>query len=170
MNVHPIFTHFPVALLTLYGIMELARFKKISTQQYWFYVKAIFLILGTVIGYATFFTGYVLRDDYKLDSIVKVINTHMWFAIGTLALFSLLSLGYFIAWLEKEKIISVTSNKKSVTFLLSIKSVLNSNWFCILGALAGLVGITVTGALGGALAYGNDVDPMVNFVYHLLIK
>jgi hypothetical protein len=93
----------------------------------------------------------------------------MWFAIGTLILFSLLSLGYLLAWLEREKVLLDISSNKFVKFLLMIKKFLNSNAFCVFGALLGFVGITVTGALGGALAYGRDVDPMVDFIYGILI-
>ena len=34
-------------------------------------------------------------------------------------------------------------------------------------ALAGLVSITITGALGAAIVYGPSVDPIVSFIYHL---
>ncbi len=170
MNVHPIFTHFPVALLTLYSLMEFIRFKKIILKPYWFYVKAVFVICGTGIGYATFLSGYVLRDDYKLESIVKVINTHMWFAVGTLVIFNLLSLGYIIAWLEREGILSAASSSSIAKFFLGVKNILHSNWFCVIGAILGFVGIMITGALGGALAYGRDVDPMVDFIYGILIR
>ncbi len=34
-------------------------------------------------------------------------------------------------------------------------------------ALIGIVGITITGTLGGAMVHGPEVDPFVSFVYHL---
>lgn len=34
-------------------------------------------------------------------------------------------------------------------------------------ALIGLIAITMTGALGGAIVYGPNVDPVVKFVYSL---
>jgi hypothetical protein len=149
--------------------MELIRFKKITLLPYWFYIKAVFVICGTGIGYATFLSGYVLRDDYKLESILKVINSHMWFAIGTLIIFSLLSIGYLIAWLEREKLFLSNSNSKLVIFLLAIKKILHSTVICIFGAILGFAGIMITGALGGALAHGRDIDPVVNFIYGALI-
>jgi hypothetical protein len=149
--------------------MELIRFKKIITQPYWFYVKAVFVICGTGIGYATFLSGYILRDDYKLESIVKVIDTHMWFAVGTLVIFNLLSLGYILDWLERGEILSAVSSSSVVRFFVGIKKILHSNLFCVVGAILGFVGIMITGALGGALAHGRDVDPVVDFIYGMLI-
>jgi hypothetical protein len=93
----------------------------------------------------------------------------MWFAIGTLIIFSLLSIGYLIAWLEREKLFLSNSNSKLVIFLLAIKKILHSNVICIFGAILGFAGIMITGALGGALAHGRDIDPVVNFIYGALI-
>jgi len=36
-------------------------------------------------------------------------------------------------------------------------------------ALAGLVAITVTGGLGGAIVYGPDADPFFKLVYHFIV-
>ncbi len=37
-------------------------------------------------------------------------------------------------------------------------------------AIAGLVLMTVVGALGASLVYGPEIDPAVSFIYHLLIQ
>ena len=37
----------------------------------------------------------------------------------------------------------------------------------LLIALVGIVVITITGALGGAIVYGPEVDPIVSVIYHL---
>ena len=44
MNIHPIFVHFPIALLTLYSLAELIRWRRITELAYWFYVKAFAMI------------------------------------------------------------------------------------------------------------------------------
>ena len=48
MNIHPLLVHFPIALLTIYSLLELVPFKQIYRQSYWFYTKAIILIIGSI--------------------------------------------------------------------------------------------------------------------------
>ena len=57
MNLHPIFVHFPIALLTLYTLCELLRFKKIKDHPAWFYLKAVLIICGTLGAAAALLTG-----------------------------------------------------------------------------------------------------------------
>lgn len=42
--------------------------------------------------------------------------------------------------------------------------------FAYLTGAAGLLLITLTGALGGIIAYGPDIDPVASFVYRLLFR
>jgi hypothetical protein len=37
-------------------------------------------------------------------------------------------------------------------------------------ALIGVLAITITGALGGVIAFGPDIDPAATFFYNLLVK
>jgi len=57
MNVHPIFVHFPIALLTIYALLELIQFKKVTSWNPWFYIKASFVVFGAIGTYAALFTG-----------------------------------------------------------------------------------------------------------------
>lgn len=168
MNLHPLLTHFPVALLTIYSLLELIKLRRMSEQSYWFYIKACLVILGTVIGYATFFTGYIQKDEFTSGEIVKVVNAHFYAAISTLVIFTLLSIGYGISWLQREGF--VLSGVRWQKKLLTYSSWLLSPIISFIMVFLGLTAITITGALGGALAYGRDVDPFVNMMYKMLIK
>ena len=56
MNLHPIFVHFPIALFTLYALLECARFKKLQEQTYYFYLKAFLVITGGLASSAAYIT------------------------------------------------------------------------------------------------------------------
>lgn len=169
LNIHPIFTHFPVALLTLYSLFELIRFKKITDQPYWFYIKACFVIIGTLSGYAAYTTGELLEDAFG----GQLIEVHSFFASITLAIFAVISVAYLISWVEKTDLAAkIASSRFSAIWkvLVMFRATLMRPLVSIIAAFLGLIAITVTGALGGALAYGPDVDPIVHFIYSLLIK
>lgn len=169
LNIHPIFTHFPVALFTLYSVFELLRFKKITDQPYWFYIKASFVIIGTLTSYLTYITGDMLEEEFT----GPLVEMHSWFAIITLIIFTILSIAYLVSWIEKTTwgpMIGATPFRKVWNVLKQIRTFIMHPAVLIVLAFLGLIAITVTGALGGALAYGPDVDPAVSFIYHLLIN
>jgi hypothetical protein len=79
---------------------------------------------------------------------------------------SILALG-IIAEIIREKNIQLPSWANSlVTFFLFF----SKRWVSILLAIVGLILITVTGALGGILVYGPDVDPVAKLLYSLIVK
>jgi uncharacterized membrane protein len=164
MNLHPLFTHFPVAFLTIYSLFEFVKLKKITDRPYWFYIKACLVIIGTGIGYITFFTGYIQKDDYTAGEILKLINAHFYAAIITLVIFTLLSIAYGLSWLKSEQLTSLNP------ILVKFETFILSTPVSLIFAFLGLTAITITGALGGALAYGKNVDPFVSFIYNILIK
>ncbi|MDR3642390.1 MAG: hypothetical protein P4L74_02055 [Candidatus Doudnabacteria bacterium] len=109
MNLHPVFVHFPIALLTIYALMELVRFKKIMAQPYWFYLKAVFLMVGGLGALAATYTGDMARSAVRQGDFVpaianfkQVLSTHENFAHLSVAIFGLLAAAYLFAWINKE--------------------------------------------------------------------
>ena len=173
MNIHPILVHFPIALLTLYAICELIRFKKVTAQHYWFHVKAILIIAGLVTAELALGSGEAIEKMFKEENPVKdaIVHVHAASAEGTIGIFLILAISYLVLWIEYD------SSKK---FLVKYPSLANpwkrlikiAKWIIdtpasLVLALIGIVGITITGALGGAMVHGPDVDPFVSFVYRL---
>ncbi len=163
MNLHPVFVHFPIALLTIYALLELIRWRVVLERSYVFYVKAVLVILGAASAWVARQTGLLIRDTFRAGSTTKLVDMHETWATGSAILFTVLALAYLIAWLEREWVIR---NKILLTFR---RVILNTPLVWIL-ALSGLIGITVTGALGGAIAYGPNIDPVAGWVYHILIR
>ncbi len=169
MNIHPVFVHFPIALLTVYAIAELIRFKKLTQVSYFFYVKAILVISGTLSAFLALNTGEGAENlvDHSLRPLIEM---HATFASASTWIFGIISALYLISWISKSEL-----NQKIQTSSIGnywnkvvtlVNQILNSS-FMILLALLGLMVITITGALGGAIVYGPNVDPIVNFIYHL---
>ena len=164
MDFHPIFVHFPIALLTVYSLFELIRFKKVLDNPIVFGMKALLLILGTAAALVALETGDLAKQMHAVRS--QAVQTHEFFAQVTAILFSVLASGYI--W----KVLSSSGlNFGSLGKLLNrISHFLIETWFAPLIALAGLVALTITGALGAYMVYGAGIDPFVNFIAKLLIK
>ena len=170
MNIHPILVHFPIALLTIYAIMECLRFKKLNETSYFFNIKAAFVIIGSLTALITFSSGDAAEHAVRTASNRALIEMHSNFAGISTAIFAVIAIVYLIEWLKE------TKWKDKVTHSLFKKvwnaadtyaaQILSNPWLPVV-AFLGLVAITITGALGGAITYGPSIDPIVSFVYHL---
>ncbi len=175
MNIHPIFVHFPIALLTLYSALELVRFKKFLALDWLFFCKAVLVIAGELGAFVTLQTGELAAEQYRGSSVMSLVETHSNWATATTIIFGIVAASYLVKWLGRwaraANYLSTTVWSKALWKLLNTLAHLAIETpLVIILALAGLVGITVTGALGGALVYGTDVDPVVSFVTKLLVK
>lgn len=172
MNIHPIFVHFPIALLTVYAILELVRFKKITNQAYYFYVKACILIVGTLGAFASLSTGD-LAEGAVARALRPLVEIHSTFAALSTWIFAALSIVYLVTWISKtdynQKLINSKISKIWNQILVIATKILNNSFIMIILSLAGLLAITMTGALGGAIVYGPEVDPIVSFFYRLVM-
>jgi len=169
MNIHPIFVHFPIALLTIYAIAELMKFRKLLDTAYWFYVKAVLVIVGTLSAFLALNTGEGAEDlvSRSLDSLVEMHST---FASASTWIFGIIGFLYLVSWISKsgwnQKISTSSAGNYWNKIVVLSNRILNSG-FIVLLALIGLIVITITGALGGAIVYGPEVDPIVSFIYNL---
>ena len=158
-NVHPLFVHFPIALLTLYSVLELIRFRIIRRQQYWFYIKAVLVIIGAASAWVAAYFGGIAEHMVTDRSIRPLIEMHSNWATITIAIYSILGVAYLIGWAEKIGI--------SWRPLSKLKWLIIETPFVWILSTAGLIALLITGALGGSLVYGPSNDPVTNFIYHL---
>lgn len=164
MNIHPIFVHFPIALFTLFSILELLRFR--LKQPYWFYVKAVLVIFGFLSAIVTIFTGLAAAENFRGSDLESVIAVHASFAVSATFIFMILAWAYFVAWVNSVKQIQ----NNNWLFFTKIQKILIETNFAYILTILGLIAITITGALGGSMVYGPEVDPFVSFVYHLFFE
>lgn len=164
-NVHPLLVHFPVALLTVYALLECARWKRIMTLPYTFYVKATFVIIGTVASYAAYVSGEWIGEEFMQGSLTPLVQRHAFFAMLTALLYTIIALAYLFAWLKRADVLAFPAVQR-VGYAADRFMV--SGW-SVLTALIGLILVTITGALGGAIVYGPDIDPVVRIIYTFVI-
>ncbi len=178
-NLHPIFVHFPVALLTVYALMELVRWRKITARAYWFYVKAVFLIIGGLGALAALWTGDMGKAAVRagefhpaIANFNQVVNTHENFADASVAIFGVLAASYLIIWLSHENFARFLGQNQAVKvfwmWLSRLAHIIAESRLVIFLALSGLICITITGGLGGVMVYGPGADPFFGLVYHIL--
>lgn len=185
MNIHPILVHFPVALLTIYSIMELIRWKKITNQPYWFYVKAVVICIGGLGALAALSTGDTAVEGLRqglftpaVTDYMPVVHLHETFADISIAIFGLLAASYLITWINQSNFAGwLSTNNLTKTLRLpilwrvlgKIAAIIQKPALLILLAIVGLIAITITGGLGGVLVFGPDADPFFKVIYQLLL-
>jgi uncharacterized membrane protein len=174
-GLHPILVHFPIALLSLYAILECLRFKKLLAWQPFFYIKAFLVIVGGLAGIAAYSTGpegMAVNGWSGYASMVgsngrpfvdQIVNMHSNFASLTLGIFSVIAVSYLVVWIQKIRPIQ----HSAWSVILKIANFIQKPAVIILLALLGLLAVTITGALGGSIVYGPNVDPVVSYAYHL---
>lgn len=162
MDFHPIVVHFPVALLTGYAAMELVRIKRLLQVDTWFWIKTVFLLAGWIGALAAYKTGELATGEIKN----VLIQTHSTFAKFTVIVFGLLAILYAIRVLARWFGVGFPILAQLSGFTERIRQ----SWVMGPAALIGLFAITFTGALGGAIVYGPDVDPFVSIIYKLVVK
>jgi uncharacterized membrane protein len=165
MKIHPLFVHFPIALFLIYAVIEILGLDIKYAELKW--TKRILGILSPIVAYISILTGGLLEDMFRNDANLRqIVRVHESMATLFMWVASILALG-IIAEIIREKNIQLPSWANSlVTFFLFF----SKRWVSLLLAVVGLILITVTGALGGILVYGPDVDPIAKLLYSLIVK
>lgn len=168
MNIHPFFVHFPIALLAVYAVLELIRVKKIKDFVAWIYIKATFLFIGVAGALVALETGDSAAEFHRDQR--QLVRTHETFSQITTVIFLILCINYLFVVVDKlfgEKI-RPSKYQKLWGAILNLVNKIFSGWMLVVLALVGVTGLIMTGALGGTIVYGPDMDPITTFVNKLL--
>lgn len=167
-QLHPVVVHFPIALLTLYALLELIPFKKIVADPRWILAKRVLLFVGTLGIFMALSTGEERGGENFEPG--TVLAYHSLFATITVWIFGLLAGSQFVMtvtiWVtrfvtKREWLYVIWKIIERIARIFTLRPIL------IIGSLVGLITLTITGALGGGMVYGPDADPMVSFVYKI---
>lgn len=177
MNIHPIFVHFPIALFTVYAVIELIWNKSFRANISTLWIKVTLLATGIVGAQVSLMTGETAEH---LIGESTLIEKHSTFANFTVWIFGILLVSYMLHILDQKivfpKIKTFLEKRQSQDvlvrawgILVKMKDFLIMTPIVYILAIVGLLAVTVTGALGGAIVYGPEVDPIVQFVYSVLM-
>ena len=163
-NVHPILVHFPIALLTTYSLFELARFRILTKQPYYFYLKAILLFTGTLAAFPTILVGLYIKSQFTDQNLVTLHET---VAISATVVFFILAVSYLNVWIDQNPPKFLT-NHAWWRVKVRVSKVIVRTLLVFPIALLGLFLIFLTGALGGLVAFGPDIDPFSRTLGNIL--
>lgn len=169
MNIHPAIVHFPIALLACYAILEVLSIVPRFKRHPWVEPIKTFLVAGgTLLALLALSTGETAQHVLGRGPDVPraLIRTHSSVATLSTDIFSVIAAIYIVRLAKQQP-----WYQRVPAFLRAVldfcMKLLDRQWLLALGALVGLAAITITGALGGAIVYGPNTDPIVRFIYGL---
>lgn len=168
MDLHPIFIHFPIALLTLYSFCEVV--KRFTKGPHWMHMRAFLVITGTIGAFAGLATGEQAEHLFSNRSLHGVLEIHSLLATTTTWAYAVLAVSYVIVLSQKTAFMKALENimKKPVSVASNIATtILKTPVAPVLATLA-FISLSMVGALGAILVYGPDFDPMTQFIHTLL--
>lgn len=157
-NIHPIFVHFPIALLLIYSLLKIIPLYKCFPNIVWKQIERVFLVLGVLGGFAALATGETA--EHLVRPAHALVEMHSTFAAISIWIYGALLLGEIIIFVSQKRALPNSVNK--------IGGVLTNRWLSGILAFLGLITISVTGLLGGVIVYGASADPFAAIVLKLL--
>ena len=156
-NLHPLFVHFPIALLFIYSIIKILPMQRFLPRVAWKDVERILLVIGVLSAFIALSTGetaeHLVRPDHKL------VETHSTFATISTWLYAALLIG---------EIASFLATKINNPIIVFLKKLLTNEWLSKIIAILALASIAITGLLGGKMVYGTSADPLAEMALKIL--
>jgi uncharacterized membrane protein len=165
-NLHPLFVHFPIALLFLYSIIKMLPFKKWFPKVAWRDIERVLLVVGVLGAFAALYTGSIA--EHLVHPNRQLVNTHSTFAVAATWLYGALLFGEIIAVVNDQNYVYKKSFQPLSLLLHFIERILCSGIISWILAALGFIAIFLTGLLGGAIVYGATADPIAPIVLNLL--
>ncbi len=165
-NIHPIIVHFPVAMLFVYSIVKILPLKKWFPSVAWKDIERLLLLVGVLGACAALITGetaeHLVRPNHQL------VEAHSTFATIATYVYGALLAGEFAAIINAKNYIYGKSWQWVSAILRLVERVLCNKVFSVILAIAGFIAISVTGMLGGVIAYGLTADPIAPLLLKVL--
>jgi uncharacterized membrane protein len=163
-NIHPIFVHFPIALLFIYSIIKILPLRKWWPTFAWKDIERILLVCGVAGAFVALATGELA--EHLAHPNRQIVEYHSLFADITTWLYGSLLLGEIAAFVHEK--ITFVKFPFLLSVLIFIKDIFTNKILSILLALLGIISLTVTGLLGGIMVYGTSADPLATLILRIL--
>ncbi len=164
-NLHPLFVHFPIALLFLYSIIKILPLKRWMPTVDWKSVERVLLLVGVAGAFLALATGEIAEDLVRPNR--RLVEAHSFFASLATWLYGALLAGEVLSMANP--ILLPKMGQGSVAKLARfLERVLCNPSLSRLLAFFALVAISVTGLLGGVMVYGTSADPVAGMVLKML--
>ncbi|HUZ93261.1 MAG TPA: DUF2231 domain-containing protein [Candidatus Paceibacterota bacterium] len=167
MNLHPAFVHLPIGLLTLYVLFEVVPFGRWYPRAAWEDIKFFLVAVGGLGLLAALATGQLAESSTMARAARNVLRLHKNFAGLSTAIFGILAAAYLIRWIFEKHADLLGPFAADFSFVRDAANVVLKRRIAVPMALAGFIALSITGALGGIIVYGQNVDFMTKFVYSL---
>ncbi|MDB5189038.1 MAG: hypothetical protein JWM92_636 [Candidatus Nomurabacteria bacterium] len=165
-NLHPIFVHFPVAMLFVYSIIKVLPLKKWFPNVAWRDIERVLLVVGVLGAFAALATGDAA--EHLVHPNRALVNAHSNFAAIATFIYGALLVGEIAAIINARHYIYGKSWQWISAILQFIETVLCNPIFSGILSALGFIAISITGLLGGTIAYGLTADPVAPFVLKML--
>jgi uncharacterized membrane protein len=169
-NIHPIFVHFPVALLFVYSIIKILPLKKWFPSVAWHDIERALLLVGVCGAFGALATGDTA--EHLTHPNRQLVNMHSTFGALTTWIYGGLLIGELSAFINARisdpRYALFARYRFVVKLLIVLEHVFCNRTFSAILALLALVALSITGLLGGVLAYGLTADPFAGYVVSML--
>ncbi len=171
-NYHLLIVHFPIVFATMYGLVEVISFfmdrknKGISTPRTLFLAQTAgwIALFGTASILVARETGEIIRDSAAWSPTQQnLIEMHSFFSGVLLVIFIIALLGYAIDFIFAHGR-SINLSARAGTIFTFAQKILSASWLRLLLGLSSVIVVSAVGALGGAVAFGCDIDPLARFM------
>lgn len=164
-NIHPIFVHFPIALLFIYSVIKILPFKKWISSVSWQHIERFLIVFGVFGAFVSLATGGTAEHLARANR--QLIEVHSTFASISTFIYCVLLFGEII-FILNNSYQSLIKTEKVKSFLIKLERLICNPFVSKLLALLGFISISITGLLGGVIVYGVSADPIAGFVIKLL--
>lgn len=164
-NIHPLFVHFPIALLFIYSIIKILPLRKWFPRIAWKDIEILLLFVGVAGALIADSTGETAKHISHPNR--QLVSNHSFFAATSSWIYGALLTGEFLV-IAIPIAFARLQLPKIKAFFIFIQKILTNNVFSKILAFAGLIAISITGLLGGVIVYGTTADPLADVVLKLL--
>lgn len=162
-NIHPILVHFPIAFLLLYSAVKILPLEKLFPIIAWKHIERVLLLSGLLGAIGSILTGDVARHMVQPNR--QLVEIHETFAYLSTWIYGFLLVVEIIAISKYNQFIKIQMIND---ILLFVENNFSKGLVSKLLAFLGIISISITGLLGGAMIYGVSADPLAPIILKLL--